>query len=370
MLAAVAATASFAQNPNIGKEIKATKDYTAGLQLYQSQEATLTNDDKAKAWQALYNLAQPAAVKSMEALQANKPAEVNYKDVYNSIYAATQCAKNGSKNAKDAVTEMSPYRAMLINAANETQDNNDKLNFSKLYLETAQEGDQLASLASFFAAFASYTNKEYKAATQYAKGALNDERVSEQAEAIFLTCASQDLKTKADTLAYIDELKGLNPDKYFVQICSMYQEIGEKETASKMIEEAIAKDPNNKFAFYMRGAEKNDKKDFDGAIADFTRVTEIDPAFIHGWFNLALCYGNKADAIQQAKADKTGRLFGDDLKACNDAFQGAITNLEKVRDLDPNHEQITNWPMQLRMYYNATGQKAKADEISQMLGDM
>lgn len=370
MLAAVAATTSFAQNPNIGKEIKATKDYSAGLQIYQSQEATLAPEDKAKAWQELYKLAKPAADKSMEALQANKPAEVNYKDVYNSIYAASQCAKNGSKNGKDAVTEMTPFRAMLINAANETSDNNDKLNFSKLYLETAQEGDQLASLASFFAAFASYTNKEYKAATQYAKGALNDERVAEQAEAIFLTCASQGLQTKADTLAYIDELKGLNADKYFVQICSMYQEIGEKETASKMIEEAIAKDPNNKFAFYMRGSEKNDKKDFDGAIADFTRVTEIDPAFIHGWFNLALCYGNKADAIQQTKADKTGRLFGDDLKACNDAFQGAITNLEKVRELDPNHEQISNWPMQLRMYYNATGQKAKADEISQMLGDM
>lgn len=29
MLAAVSATASFAQNPNIGKEIKATKDYKA-----------------------------------------------------------------------------------------------------------------------------------------------------------------------------------------------------------------------------------------------------------------------------------------------------------------------------------------------------
>jgi hypothetical protein len=48
---------------------------------------------------------------------------------------------------------------------------------------------------------------------------------------------------------------------------------------------------------------------------------------------------------------------------------GAIANLEKVRELDPNHEQISNWPMQLRMYYNAVGQKEKADEITKMLGD-
>ena len=370
MLAAAAVTASFAQNPNIGKEIKATKDYAAGLQIYQTQEASLTPEDKAKAWQELYKLAKPGAEASMTALQANKPAEVSYKAVYNSIYAAYQADKNNAKNGKDAVTEMANYRAILINAANETQDNQEKLDFSKLYLETAKDGDQLASLASFFAAFASYTNKDYRAATTYAKAALNDERVSEQAEAIFLTSAGQDLKSKEDTLGYINALKEMDEVKYFPQICSTLQEIGEKEQANKMIEEAIAKDPTNKFAYYMRGANKNDAKDFDGAIADFQKVTEIDPSFIHGWFNLALCYGNKADAIQQTKGDKSGRLFGDDLKACNDAFQGAIANLEKVRELDPNHEQIANWPMQLRMYYNAIGQKEKADEISKMLGDM
>ena len=48
----------------------------------------------------------------------------------------------------------------------------------------------------------------------------------------------------------------------------------------------------------------------------------------------------------------------------------AITYYEKVRELDPNHEQISNWPMQLRMLYNAIGEKAKADEISKMLGDI
>ena len=36
---------------------------------------------------------------------------------------------------------------------------------------------------------------------------------------------------------------------------------------------------------------------------------------------------------------------------------------------DPNYEKIPNWPRQLRMVYNALGEKDKAAEISKMLGD-
>lgn len=370
MLAVVAAVASFAQNPNIGKEIKATKDYKAGLQIYESQAASLADGDKVKAWQELYKLAKAAAEKSFEALVAGKNAEVNNTDVYNALFAAKNYKDVDPKKGGDAMAEIENYRAALINAANDTNDNQEKLNYSTLYIETAKDGDPLVNLASFFAAFANYQNKDYKKAIQYAKSAINDERVKEQAEAIYLTSAGMNLNSKADTLQYIEELKNINAEKFFPQICTMYQSIGENETANKLIEEAIQKDPNNKFAFYMRGSAKNESKDFDGAIADYKKVTEIDPSFIYGWYNLALCYGNKADHIQSTKGDRSGRLFGQDLQDCNDAFMGAISNLEKVKELDPDHTEITNWPMQLRMYYNAVGQKAKADEISKMLGDL
>lgn len=370
MLVVVAAVASFAQNPNIGKEIKATKDYKAGLQIYESQAASLADGDKVKAWQELYKLAKAAAEKSFEALVAGKNAEVNNTDVYNALFAAKNYKDVDPKKGGDAMAEIENYRAALINAANDTNDNQEKLNYSTLYIETAKDGDPLVNLASFFAAFANYQNKDYKKAIQYAKSAINDERVKEQAEAIYLTSAGMNLNSKADTLQYIEELKNINAEKFFPQICTMYQSIGENETANKLIEEAIQKDPNNKFAFYMRGSAKNESKDFDGAIADYKKVTEIDPSFIYGWYNLALCYGNKADHIQSTKGDRSGRLFGQDLQDCNDAFMGAISNLEKVKELDPDHTEITNWPMQLRMYYNAVGQKAKADEISKMLGDL
>jgi hypothetical protein len=121
MMAAVSATASFAQNPNIGKEIKATKDYKAGMELYRQQESSLAQEDKAKAWQELYKLAKGVADKSITALQENKLNEVNYGDICNAIEAAKNFADcNPDKGAK-AVEEIASIRPALINAANETR---------------------------------------------------------------------------------------------------------------------------------------------------------------------------------------------------------------------------------------------------------
>ena len=65
------------------------------------------------------------------------------------------------------------------------------------------------------------------------------------------------------------------------------------------------------------------------------------------------------------------RLYDIDTEAAevNAVLKEAIVAYEKVRELDPNHEQISNWPVQLRMLYNAVGETAKAQEITKMLGD-
>lgn len=369
MLMAVAATASFAQNnPKIDKEIKATKDYNAGLELLNSKLPELSDEEKAKAYTELYKLAKPAFDKSVEAAQTGKPTDD--KAIMTSIDLAMKCQQFGAKDAAKFIAEVTPFRTILINAANGAEDNADKLAYSLCYINSAVSGDQFVGLASFFAAYSYYQTNDFKNAAKYAKGAFGDERVSEQAEQVYRVSLERSMETRQDTLTYINALKELDADKYFVNICNLYTDMGEKELVQKMVEEAIAANPNNKFAFFMRGTTKNENKEFDAAIKDFEKVIEIDPTFIYGYFNLALCYGNKADDINLNKADKNGRLFGKDLEDCSSAYMKAIENLEKVRELDPNHETISNWPMQLRMYYNRVGQKDKADEISKLLGDM
>jgi tetratricopeptide (TPR) repeat protein len=177
------------------------------------------------------------------------------------------------------------------------------------------------------------------------------------------------MKTREDSLKYVDALKELDVNKYFFQIFNIYNSIGMQDKIQVLIDESLAKDPNNKTAYLVRGTLKGEKQDFKAALEDFKKVVEIDPNYVHGWFNLSKCYGNIADDIQLKKADKSGRLFGDDLKACSEAYEGAADALEHVRALDPNHETINNWPMLLRMYYNRMGKTDKAKEISKIIGD-
>lgn len=370
MLAVAAATASFAQNPKIGKEIKATKDFAAGKAILDQQFASLTDEDKGKAYDELYKLAKEQANPSLEILTSGKSDGVDYKSIMNAINMAAECEKYASKDAKKNVEEIFPFRPALINAANSTNDDKEKLTYSLCYTETAKDGDANAPLAYYFAGYAFYQTKDYANAAKYAKQALTDTRVKDQAEQVYRVSLEQNLKTREDSINYVNELKELNIDKYFSQICTIYQETGQADQVNKLVEDAIAKNPNNKIAYFTRATVKNSNKEYDAAKEDFLKAVEIDPNFIQAWFNLGVCMSQKGFDLNEKYSDKNGRIPTDKAAEVTTCLKEAITYYEKVRDLDPNHEQISNWPMQLRMLYNATGEKAKADEISKMLGDM
>lgn len=370
MLAVVAATTSFAQNPKIGKEIKATKDYATGKAILDAQFANLTDEDKGKAYDELYKLAKAQAAPSLALLQTGQTDGIDYNTILVAIETAANSEKYASKNAKQNTEEIFPFRPALINAANSTNDDKEKLAYSLCYANTAKDDDANAGLAYYFAGYAFYQTKDYANAAKYAKNALADERVKEQAEQVYRVSLEQNLKTREDSVNYINVLKELNIDKYFNQICAMYQDMGQEDQVNSLVTEALAKNPENKIAYFTRGSMNNSKKDYDAAKADFLKATEIDPTFIQAWFNLGVCSSQKGFDLNEKYTDKDGKIPTDKAAEVTACLKEAITYYEKVRDLDPNHEQISNWPMQLRMLYNAVGEKAKADEISKMLGDI
>ena len=368
MLAAVVATASFAQK--FDKEIAATKSYEAGLKIYNEAKASMEPEMKQKSALALNKLAKAEAEKSIENITGGKPAtNEDNKFIANMINAAFRCKKVGAKGGDEIFKGVENFRPLMINAANSTNDNDEKLMYALTYIKSAQPGDQFAPLASFFAAYASYNKNDYASAAKYAKEAFGDERVHDQAEQIFRMSLERNLNTREDSLKYIDALKEMDIDKYFIQISNLYIDMGMQDKVQALVDEALAKNPENKMALFTQGTLKTDKKEYKAALEDYLKVVKIDPDFVYGWFNLAACYGNIADDIQLKKADKSGRLFGEDLKACSEAYEGAADALEHVRTLDPNHETIKNWPMLLRMYYNRMGKTDKAKEISKIIGD-
>jgi len=368
MLAAVVATASFAQK--FDKEIAATKSYEAGLKIYNEAKASMDPEMKQKSVLALNKLAKAEAEKSIENITGGKPAtNEDNKFIANMINAAFRCKKVGAKGGDEIFKGVENFRPLMINAANSTNDNDEKLMYALTYIKSAQPGDQFAPLASFFAAYASYNKEDFANAAKYAKEAFGDERVHDQAEQIFRMSLERNLNTREDSLKYVDALKEMDIDKYFIQISNLYIDMGMQDKVQSLVDEALAKNPDNKMALFTQGTLKTDKKEYKSALEDYLKVVKIDPNFVYGWFNLAACYGNIADDIQLKKADKSGRLFGDDLKACSEAYEGAADALEHVRTLDPNHETIKNWPMLLRMYYNRMGKTDKAKEISKIIGD-
>ena len=368
MLAAVVATASFAQK--FDKEIAATKSYEAGLKIYNEAKASMEPEMKQKSALALNKLAKAEAEKSVESITSGKSATAeDNKLIANMINAAFRCKKVGAKGGDDIFKGVENFRPLMINAANSTNDNDEKLMYALTYIKSAQPGDQFAPLASFFAAYASYNKEDFANATKYAKEAFGDERVHDQAEQIFRMSLERNLNTREDSLKYVDALKEMDIDKYFIQISNLYIDMGMQDKVQALVDEALAKNPENKMALFTQGTLKTDKKEYKAALEDYLKVVKIDPDFVYGWFNLAACYGNIADDIQLKKADKSGRLFGEDLKACSEAYEGAADALEHVRTLDPNHETIKNWPMLLRMYYNRMGKTDKAKEISKIIGD-
>ncbi len=368
MLAAVVATASFAQK--FDKEIAATKSYEAGLKIYNEAKASMEPEMKQKSALALNKLAKAEAEKSVESITSGKSATAeDNKLIANMINAAFRCKKVGAKGGDEIFKGVENFRPLMINAANSTNDNDEKLMYALTYIKSAQPGDQFAPLASFFAAYASYNKNDYASAAKYAKEAFGDERVHDQAEQIFRMSLERNLNTREDSLKYIDALKEMDIDKYFIQISNLYIDMGMQDKVQALVDEALAKNPENKMALFTQGTLKTDKKEYKAALEDYLKVVKIDPDFVYGWFNLAACYGNIADDIQLKKADKSGRLFGEDLKACSEAYEGAADALEHVRTLDPNHETIKNWPMLLRMYYNRMGKTDKAKEISKIIGD-
>ena len=76
---------------------------------------------------------------------------------------------------------------------------------------------------------------------------------------------------------------------------------------------------------------------------------------------------SKAIKLKDELSDKkNGMLTKVNADKVKSVLQEAKTYLEKVRELDPDHEQV-NWVYALYQLYYNLGDKAKADELEKML---
>lgn len=388
-LVAAFATTSFAQD--IVKQMKG-QSYSDAVSTLNSALSGLSAEQKAKGYNQLVEIGYPDASKAYEtitlaSMQKNKVEFSTYTAIVNALNDAVKCdefdnqpndkGKVAPKFRKKNADRLANFRSVLINAANETTDPDQKLSLANAYInssesplfaEVLKNGDQYIGYAQFFAAAAYYNKENWNKAAEYAEKALKFDDVKENAEQYLVSALTKNLKTKADTLAYLKKLNDINADKYMAQIASLYNQIGEKELSNKILNDAIAKDPNNKMAYAIKGENAMNAKDWDEAIKYFKKTVEIDPEFVAVWFNLGVCASSKGFDLNE-QLSENGRLTPENDAKVKDALKEAMGYYEKVRSLDPNREKVSNWPYQLRMIYNALGETDKANEISKMLGE-
>ncbi len=388
-LVAAFATTSFAQD--IVKQMKG-QSYSDAVSTLNSALSGLSAEQKAKGYNQLVEIGYPDASKAYEAItlasmQKNKVEFSTYTAIVNALNDAVKCdefdnqpndkGKVAPKFRKKNADRLANFRSVLINAANETTDPDQKLSLANAYInssesplfaEVLKNGDQYIGYAQFFAAAAYYNKENWNKAAEYAEKALKFDDVKENAEQYLVSALTKNLKTKADTLAYLKKLNDINADKYMAQIASLYNQIGEKELSNKILNDAIAANPNNKMAYAIKGENAMNAKDWDEAIKNFKKTVEIDPEFTAVWFNLGVCASSKGFDLNE-QLSENGRLTPENDAKVKDALKEAMGYYEKVRSLDPDREKVSNWPYQLRMIYNALGETDKANEISKMLGE-
>ena len=388
-LVAAFATNSFAQD--IVKQMKG-QSYSEAVSTLNAALSGLSAEQKAKGYNQLVDILYPEASKAFEAItlanvQKNKVEASTYTPIVNALNEAVKCdefdnqpndkGKVAPKFRKKNADRLANFRNVLINAANETTDPDQKLSLANAYINSSESplfaealkaGDPYIGYAQFFAAAAYYNKENWNKAAEYAEKALKCEDVKENAEQYLVSALTKNLKTKADTLTYIKKLNDINADKYMAQMASLYNQVGEKALSEKILNDAIAKDPNNKMAYAIKGENAMNARDWDEAIKNFKKTVEIDPEFTAVWFNLGVCASTKGFDLNE-QLSENGRITTENDAKVKEVLKEAVGYYEKVRQLDPNREKVSNWPYQLRMLYNAIGDTEKANEISKMLGE-
>lgn len=396
------ASAAFAGDSEPLKAITKAKTYEECEQLIKTNLNSLaSNAEKAKAYNALTKLALQKFDKENAIQASNMQAELMkqktqpydtlgfYEAAYRATVAGVECMKydampdeKGKVKPKftSALSQtVGAARLQLVTAGNtfaQKADDAGVLKYWGLFLDTddnpafaafkEQEKQFLGQVAFYSAQFANQAGQLEKA-EKYADIAMQDAEMHDQAENFKYAIAQRNLKTHADSLAYVEKMKGIyekNPDNntVFTVLASLYSGLNMNKELDACVEEKLARDPKNFTAWAMKGqtlmnrCSTAENPNWDPVIDAFKHATEID-----GTNPVVLTYlGFSMNA-------KASQINGDAV-AQKAIYQESMGFIEKARDLDPNREKC-NWAYPLyQCYYLVYGATdARTTELEQML---
>ena len=388
------ATSAFAGDSDALKAVMKAKTYAEAEALLKQNLGQLANDaEKAKAYNKLVDLGmkayndQQSIMQTNQIMKKNDPIDENAMNegAYNALMNAIECYKYDQlPNAKGKVApkfgsnaaRVWAARVQLVNAGQTAAQNNkadEVLKYWGAFLDTDSEPlfasidakqkdgekEYIGQVALFAARYA-YQAKDAARCEKYCDIAMKSEKEAKDALNLKLYVMKDGLKTHADSLAYVDKLKGLyaqdeNNEVILDGLNSMYSSMKMEKEQEALLNAAIAKNPSNFVALANLGMMYIQKNDADNAIKNLKLAIAAKPDNVTVLTYLGACYNSKAGALQ----DPNGRKV---------VYKEAVKVLDKAKELDPEKTQA-NWGYtRYQAYYGYYGPTAaetkKAEEES------
>ena len=382
----VASATAFAGDSDALKAILKAKTYAEAEALVNSSLGSLANDaEKAKAYNKLVDLAL-AQFDAQSTIQTEnqvakqmgkeeKPVDEKLMSdmAYKAIVAGLECDKYDQKPnekgkvapkfaSKNAQRLWFAPRNQMVNAGQDAltaKDNATARKFWTLFVESDaapmfkdQNRDQqkpfFGQVARFAAIFA-YQDKDMAKALELADVALKDPQEYENALNLKLEILGDGLKTKDDSLKYVENLKSLYAEHktngVMEKLYNTLIGVGQAAEADKIIDEALAADPNNFVALADKGLSLLQAQKAEEAVKYLKRAYDVknDNAII-------ATYAGTAYVVQAQNVEDPAKK--------KELYKQAIEMFDKAKELDPDMLQAKWGYNRYNAYYNYYGENA------------
>ena len=384
-LALVASATAFAGDSDALKAIKKAKTYADAAQLVKT--AQLANDEeRATAYNKLVDLAMEKVGKETGTIAQNQAAvqlgtgkEEAYdtlglaESICNAICNAIECNKydqlpNAKGKVKPQYAEKNAQRIWavrthLVNIGQEEARKGNNAGVLKywgafldsdadpLFASQDHESEKgYIGQVAYYAGRYAFEAKELDRADKYFDIAMQDPDQKKDALTYKLYAAGSNLKSREDSLAYVEKLKGLyasDPENDVIldKLYTMYDGMKDKDAQTALLDNHLVKYPNSFAALANKGmmaiADNNAEEG-----ANWLRkaaVASPENAVIQTYLGTCL-------SVQAGQTDDAAKR-----KAL---YQEAVQALDKAKQLDPNKQQA-NWGYnRYQAYYNLYGADA------------
>ena len=364
-VAAMFAVSAGAQNPAVAKQIKGMKNYQEALGLLKSNLQSLSNEEKAAAYNKLVDLAldkfnKESSIEQVnQAMQKNDPYDKEGMNdaAYNAVVNAMECYKYDQmpnakgqvkpKFAKNVDRVLGARLAMVQagqDAASEDKGADEVLKYWGTFVDSdsnplfanidrTQQAQFMGQVARFAAIYA-YQNKEMERASRYCKVAMQDPEERNDALSLSVLILQSELKTREDSVNHVNNLLELheqNPQNEVIleNIYNTYSYLGEQDKAKNFLKGVLDKDPNNFVALADMGIACMRDDNVDDAITYLRRAIAVkdDNAVLHTYVG-ACCVAKAQVEVVPENAKKF--------------YEEAVQHYDRAKALDPNKE-VSNW---------------------------